>query len=657
MGLLTDTRTQAFMSRVILAVHKPLEVVLYIAGVLALLALAFTPLNEKTYFSENALLPGLVDRKYQSEQDVQNYAKELTRLAAVDGGRAKMPVEWLREQFTELGLDVFEQNFTVNHPFMEKGDRNALVDSNSGTNVYAILRAPRIASTEAMVITVPFRNKESSKTLDRNNFGIGLVLSVAKFFSRQMYWSKDIIFVIVDKEEVGMQAWLDGYHDRHSEYIQSSLMLGRSGGIIAAINLELGSELTDHIDVKIEGINGQLPNLDLFNLAVRLCRVERVPVTFQNRYNVPDRVVVKLEGLQHAATTMLLNMAKQASGNPSGIHGLFMRYHIEALTLQAHPSTRQGSSDTVAVGRVMEGIVRSVNNLLERFHQSFFFYILPGCERYISIGMYMIPFGLLLVVPTLHAMALWLLALSFPTTSDDTGDQDKDKDTKSTSGDISAKRACRPFGQVMPLLIGAHVVGAVLFVSPEYFLGDHIKTFGLTPKDAITVGFLAFFFGITTLPILGRRNNFRGNDDAPSDWQLLKSLTLIWYTIALLGVSMFNFSLAFFIAVPTIPVAVLVRPSSRRILTVFQGILLLIISPPALLFTFLCLHHRFLNPRTAPFDILAYGWQKTVDSFFDGVVNAYLFGNKMFALVALIWIPVWFLLWLVIFRKPNANHS
>ena len=44
---------------------------------------------------------------------------------------------------------------------------------------------------------------------------------------------------------------------------------------------------------------------------------------------------------------------------------------------------------------IVEGICRSLNNLLERFHQSFFFYILPGTERYVSIGLYMIPFGIM----------------------------------------------------------------------------------------------------------------------------------------------------------------------------------------------------------------------------------------------------------------------
>lgn len=655
MGLLTDTRTQAVMSRVILAIHKPLEVLLYIAGVASLLVLAFTPLNEKTYFSENALLPGLVERKYLNDQSVKDYAKELTRLGAVDNGKGPIPEDWLKAQFMDLGLDVFSQNFTVQHPFNVKAKGTQESGAVSGTNVYAILRAPRIASTEAIVITVPYRNKEAEAGRARTHYGIGLMLSLANFFSKNTFWSKDIIFVVVDKEEVGMQAWLAGYHDSHSEYLSTSLMLGRSGSIIAAINLELGSEFTDHIDLKIEGVNGQLPNMDLFNLAVRLCRVERVPVTFQNRFDPSERIVVKWAGLQHSATTMLLNMAKQASGKPSGIHGLFLRYHIEALTLQAHPAKR--GSGVEAVGRVMEGVVRSVNNLLERFHQSFFFYVLPSCERYVSIGLYMIPFGLLLVVPTLRGMALWLLAMQSVDKTNTSSDE-KDNDEKE-DGDklkkLELEQQGRPFGQVMPLIIGAHIMGAILFISPQYLVSEHIASFNVTPQGAIAIGFAAFFVGSASLPIFGRRNNFQTSENLPSDWQLLKCLTLIWYTVTLLAVSMFNFSLAFFVAVPTIPIAVIVQPAERSVLKIIQGLLLLMISPLSLLYSFITFHHGFFNSGDAIVDILTQGLHKTVDSLFEGVVNAYLYGNKSFALITLVWFPVWFLLWAVLFRKGSGK--
>lgn len=41
-----------------------------------------------------------------------------------------------------------------------------------------------------------------------------------------------------------------------------------------------------------------------------------------------------MEGYQHALSTMMQMMWSQASGISSGNHGLFLRYHIEALTLE-----------------------------------------------------------------------------------------------------------------------------------------------------------------------------------------------------------------------------------------------------------------------------------------------------------------------------------
>ena len=63
---------------------------------------------------------------------------------------------------------------------------------------------------------------------------------------------------------------------------------------------------------------------------------------------------------------------------------------------------------------VLEGVVRSLNNLLEPFHQSFFFYLLPESHRYVSIGLYMPPFGCLLLGPAIMAIVLWSSASAGP---------------------------------------------------------------------------------------------------------------------------------------------------------------------------------------------------------------------------------------------------
>lgn len=62
--------------------------------------------------------------------------------------------------------------------------------------------------------------------------------------------------------------------------IVPSDVMGRSGAIQAAINLEIPDGNIRYFDIKIEGMNGQLPNLDLFNLVVKICNQEGVDVSF-----------------------------------------------------------------------------------------------------------------------------------------------------------------------------------------------------------------------------------------------------------------------------------------------------------------------------------------------------------------------------------------
>lgn len=84
-----------------------------------------------------------------------------------------------------------------------------------------------------------------------------------------------------------MQAWLEAYHSvscGKKGVLHHGDLNGRAGAIQAAINLELHTVNIGRIDVKIEGLNGQLPNLDLFNLVNRLCIKEHLEHTFKNSY-------------------------------------------------------------------------------------------------------------------------------------------------------------------------------------------------------------------------------------------------------------------------------------------------------------------------------------------------------------------------------------
>lgn len=169
------------------------------------------------------------------------------------------------------------------------------------------MRASRSSSIEGIVVTAPFRTLDSAHP--DNTASIALMLALAKFCRQQKYWAKDIVFLITDHEQLGTQvcmvdlcgtwnsvllffffsfhkAWLEAYHGirlGNEQVLRSGDVQGRAGSIQAAVNLEFRSTKISHVDVKVEGLNGQLPNLDLVNLVHRLCSKEGIRHTFKNR--------------------------------------------------------------------------------------------------------------------------------------------------------------------------------------------------------------------------------------------------------------------------------------------------------------------------------------------------------------------------------------
>lgn len=116
---------------------------------------------------------------------------------------------------------------------------------------------------------------------------VAMLLTMAKFFRHKKFWAKDIIFIITQHEQLGMQAWLEAYHKISCGYGHKVLDHGdleaRAGSIQAAINLEITHESFTHLNVKVEGLNGQLPNLDLVTLVNRLAAKEGLPSMFQGK--------------------------------------------------------------------------------------------------------------------------------------------------------------------------------------------------------------------------------------------------------------------------------------------------------------------------------------------------------------------------------------
>jgi len=215
-------------------------------------------------------------------------------------------------------------------------------------------------------------------------------------------WSKDIIFVVTEDSIAGPQAWVDAYHDTHSSELVENLSI-KGGALQGALCLDYPAGTAGHrydkLHVVYDGINGQLPNLDLFNTAVSIASGRiGISCVIQRMFNRGDSYSDRLE-------TIFRGMLSQGLGHASGPHSSFIPYHIDAVTLQ---TVGDGWHDEMDLGRVVESTFRSLNNLLEHLHQSFFFYLLIGSKRFVSIGTYLPSAMLVAVNFAISSIALWV---------------------------------------------------------------------------------------------------------------------------------------------------------------------------------------------------------------------------------------------------------
>ncbi len=119
MGLLTSDSSEktSVLTQTLTKHYGKLSLVSYLLGLTVSVLLLLE--SDRTYFSDNALLPGLVSREF-TLSDVANDSLQSLNKVSENYIENQIPYEWIISQFRQIGLEVYTHNFTLNYPFGSK---------------------------------------------------------------------------------------------------------------------------------------------------------------------------------------------------------------------------------------------------------------------------------------------------------------------------------------------------------------------------------------------------------------------------------------------------------------------------------------------------------------------------------------------------------
>ncbi|KAL1800237.1 hypothetical protein ACET3X_000579 [Alternaria dauci] len=618
-----------------------------IIGIGWLLVLPLNDYSRRTYVSENALLPGQVHTYFTgSEHNVfRAYRHEVHGLIDKPVAERSQRLEAI---FREQNLKVATQhyNYTVSNRTI------------ANENVYAILQGPRADATEAIVLIGAWKNMAD----EVNNSGVALVLTLARYFKRWSLWSKDIILLIPGDSTIGSQAWVDAYHEAHDTRYVESLKI-KSGALQGAVAVDYPAgpwgHRYDKLHVVYDGINGQLPNLDLFNTAVQIASGQMgIGCVIQRMWDHKDSYKERLQ-------TMLRGMLSQGLGHATGPHSSFIPYHVDAVTLV---TVGDGWHDEMSLGKTVESLFRSLNNLLEHLHQSFFFYLLLQDKRFVSIGTYLPSAMLIAINFSIAAMALWVKSgratepVSNPaatnpkkapteksspadikkaeneTTKDELKKKDTDSETKQTESKkesapeepatelveqdgslavvpkASTKITERHLLLPLVLVLAVHASGLVPLYLFNNWDADHLANLFLTTSNLTTLAplIITFLFWWSAPDVL-----------TPQALCLFQCFSLLLLGMFLAALATLNFSLSVLVGVLCVPLS-FVRKSNKRGVT---GVQLLVLAT--------------LNPVMVVQTATKLLGADLMDVLIQSAIGWHVWGMWTQVVVWLVWFPAW----------------
>lgn len=597
-----------------------------------------------------------------------------------------------------------------------------------GVNVVGIIRAPHGDGKEAIVLVTPFL---SDNICIGDAFSLGLGYSLFYLFSRTIWLAKDFVWLAADSKygtHAAVAAWLKDYHEpifyHTSSFLKSeSLVDGlhpteekgpsykqidyntlddfqRAGTIAAALVFKVQENQIqtdkDSLNIYAEASNGQMPNLDLINVVNFLAvhrqglhtRVESLFFMLSWKWlsvlggilewlgkiaftlNPDWKFGLPSEEYVQGAAGLASSIYHQALGIPTGAHGSFRDYQVDAITLEVslrfsleNEMTRV--SYLLKIGRLLEGVVRSVNNLLEKFHQSFFLYFLTSSSRFISIGVYMIPFALLLVPLVILAAALCSYKIGglkpLAKSYDGSVPRDSNESELTHTNILKSASGTRTSGQETDAInlglslhsqewfnaakdvLFVHLWAAVVAMFPSVICRFSVEASEMKLLIWAALSCLTLFVGRGILGVFYPKFDIWQEAEADKEphiegWVALKAFTLGITTIGLVIMSVINFAAALLGVIVLVPMCLSVYPLKYILkASIRKGTLLMLLSISFIILAF------------PPFLVVALrgffdGFSKaSFTDFWDSTEMLWSWGSATYPYLFLVHVPCWVL--------------
>lgn len=474
----------------------------------------------------------------QSEWNfVRGYRNELVNMMNAPQSERNLALEdWLQTIGYKTSVDTF-----VN----EQGEVK--------TTLYAIYHVPKGDDTEAMVLVAPWFTEERELNIN----GVAITMGLGKYLHRLSIWAKNVILVFPDTPHEDLRHWVDAYHTK----------LDHTGGSLeAAIILEHAStkDHMSHIEVDYAGVNGQLPNLDLVNTAILVAHHEGFKVSVNHTPHAQlwsEDVYTRMGSLFSG----IVDLAAAGSAKWTAAQS-FSGWNVQTITIRG---VGEEGPDVTVLGRVVESTFRAVNNLLEKFHQSFFFYLMLSPRFFVSIASYL-PAGCLAAVGYVLASLNAFVGGIF---------------IKRVQGDSMLNKYALGTGSLawafgtLVLAIASSLFYAI-YLMKAYSALDTMDTW--TTLTYIT--FVGPLLGASVLPLVSMVVPF-GKMAGAGYARGLATTALFYFGYVLVAQLVLNFALPYLVALSALGLCYIRCPSSINKMvwtrTKFANTLLLIFSSPA----------------------------------------------------------------------------